>query len=284
MRQSDPVELSVDVAPGVRLWADDVPGPGRPVLLVMDAGSSGLVWPDELIARLAIHHRVIRYDHRDTGRSTRSFDERPYELADLAHDAVHVLDAFDVPRAHVVGMGLGGLIAQLLLLDHPDRLASATLVCCAALPAPDDGELPGPDPGVLRLWAEIDDPRGPRAELAWRLAHWRMVHGTGIPFDGMFFRGLEQRVIAHAGTDLPSTAHTYLDVPARGAELAGVTVPTLVVEAPEDPVHPPPHAAHLAAVMGIGSPVRIPGMGHAIGPGVIEVLVATILGHAADRR
>jgi len=64
------VELAVDVAPGVRLWADDIPGPGEPVLLVTGAGASGLVWPDELIARLAERHRVIRYDHRDTGRSS----------------------------------------------------------------------------------------------------------------------------------------------------------------------------------------------------------------------
>jgi pimeloyl-ACP methyl ester carboxylesterase len=252
------------------------------VLLVADAGSSGLVWPDDLIARLAVHHRVIRYDHRDTGRSTRSFDERPYELADLARDAVAVLDAFEEPHAHVVGMGLGGLLTQLLLLDHPDRLTSATLLCCAALPGPDDGDLPGPDPGVLRLRAEIDDPRDPRAELAWRVAHWRLVHGAGIPFDGLFFRAMEQRVIAHAGTDLPCTAHAHLDVPARGAELAGVTVPALVVEATEDPVHPPPHAGHLAAVLGDVPVVRIPGMGHAVGPAVVAVLAATILGHAAD--
>lgn len=268
----------MDVAPGVRLWAEEVPGPGLPLLLVMGAGSSGLVWPDELVARLAARHRVIRYDHRDTGRSTHSFDDRPYALEDLALDAVGVLDAFDAPHAHVVGMGMGGLLAQLLLLDHPDRLASATLICTTVLAAGP----PDPDPGVLRLWAEIDDPREPRAELAWRVAQWRVLHGTGAPFDGLFFRALEQGVIAHAGTDVPSTAHTILDAPVRGPELAAVAVPTLVIEASEDPVHPSPHAEHLAVALAGAPLVRIPGMGHAIGPSVIEPLAAAILAWTAS--
>lgn len=274
------MERFVEVTPGVQLWADDTAGPGQPLLLIADAGQSGLVWPDDLLARLAAHHRVIRYDHRDTGRSTRSPDEPSYTLADLALDALRVLDTH---RAHVVGMGLGGLVTQLLLLDHPERLSSATLLCCPALPGL-PGELPGPDPAVTRLLAEIDDPRDARAELAWRVAHRRLLHGTATPFDGLFFRALEQRVLAHSGTDVPSTAHLHLDLPGRGPELASVTVPTLVVEAPADPVHPPPNAAHLAAALG-GAPVaRIPGMGHAIGPAAVPPLAAAILGHVGGGR
>lgn len=194
-----------------------------------------------------------------------------------------VLDAFDVPRAHVVGMSMGGLLTQLLLLDHPDRLASATLLCTTVLP-PLDADLPGPDPALLRLWAEIDDPRDQRAELAWRVDHRRALHGTGTLFDVMFFRALEQRVIAHAGTDEPSTAHAHADTAGqdRGAELASVDVPTLVIEAPDDPVHPPPHAEHLARALGRARLHRIPGMGHAIGPSVIEPLATAILSQTAS--
>lgn len=276
-------ERFVDVAPGVQLWVDDTAGPGEPLLLVADAGQSGLVWPDDLLARLAEHHRVIRYDHRDTGRSTRSSDEPDYALADLAADALLVVDA---PRAHVVGMGMGGLVAQLLLLDHPERLHSATLLCCPALPGPaaEDlaADLPGPDPAVTRMLAEIDDPRDARHELAWRVAHRRLLHGTATPFDGLFFRALEQRVIAHAGTDVPSVAHLHLDVPERAPELAGVTVPTLVVEAPEDPLHPPPHAEHLAEALGGVPVVAVPGMGHVLGPAEVEPVAAAILAHTTN--
>jgi pimeloyl-ACP methyl ester carboxylesterase len=287
------VERFVDVAPGVQLWAEDIPAtgehPGEPLLLVMGAASSGLVWPDTLIDLLAERHRVIRYDHRDTGRSTAAFDDAPYAATDLAADSIAVLDAFDVPRAHVVGMSLGGLLVQLMLLDHPDRIASATVFCTAALPTPDQPrpdlptsagpELPGPDPALLRLWAELDDPRDHEAEVDWRVEHWRLLNGSGTPFDAAEFRALEERVIAHAGRHDPVTAHARMDTAglARGAELTAVDVPTLVIEAPEDPAYPPPHAGHLTRTLGHGRAVRIPGMGHAINGTVVTPLAAAIL-------
>ena len=145
---------------------------------------------------------------------------------------------------------MGGLVAQLLLLDHPTRLASATLVATRPLRAPGTPALPGPPTALRRLWAELDDPRDREGELAWRVAHDRLLHGAALPFDAAAFRARHERAMAHAGTEEPVTAHTHLAVPSRGAELAAVTVPTLVVEAPADPVHPPPAAAVLAAALG----------------------------------
>lgn len=307
----------VDVAPGYRLWAEDIPGPAADsevVLLIMGANASGTVWPDAFLERLAERYRVIRYDHRDTGQSTCAFDDWPYSVADLAEDAIMVLDAFDVDRAHVVGMSLGGVLVQLLLLDFPDRLLSATVLCTAALgsglateetgtgqtatgqacaarhraaePEPEaepEEELPGPDRALLRMWLELGDERDLVAELDWRVEHWRLLNGTGTEFDAESFRELEERVIAHSGRIEPATAHAYAyrDGLDRGDELAAVEVPTLVVEAPEDPVNPPPHAAHLAAAIGSSRLVTIPGMGHALNPPVIEPLAAAILDHTA---
>jgi pimeloyl-ACP methyl ester carboxylesterase len=281
------VERYVDVAPGVRLWVEVTaptgPRPGEPVLLVMGANSSGLVWPDDLITLLAEHHRVIRYDHRDTGRSSAVFDDQPYGITDLAADAVAVLDALDVPRAHVVGMSMGGLLVQLLLLDHPERIATATVFCTGPLPFaepnPAAPELPGPEVALLRMWGELDDPRDPEGELAWRVEHWRLLNGSGTPFDAGEFRALEERVIAHAGRNDPMVAHARMDIDGimRGDELAGVSVPTLVIEAPEDPAYPPPNSAHLARTLGTGRLVRIPGMGHAINRTVVPPLAAAIL-------
>ncbi|NEE38759.1 alpha/beta fold hydrolase, partial [Streptomyces sp. SID7982] len=95
----------------------------------------------------AVRHRVIRYDHRDTGRSTASFDEQPYPLTALAEDAIAVLDAFGAERAHVVGMSMGGMLTQLLVADHPERLLSATVIGTNALSstpyvAPDGRRIP----------------------------------------------------------------------------------------------------------------------------------------------
>jgi pimeloyl-ACP methyl ester carboxylesterase len=280
------VERFVDVEPGVRLWVEDIepsgPHPGEPLLLVMGANSSGIVWPDALVAQLAEHHRVIRYDHRDTGRSTATFEDDPYGIVDLADDAIAVLDALDVARAHVVGMSMGGYLVQLMLLDHPDRIATATVFCTGPLPfagSTPAQALPGPEEALLRLWAEMDDPRDLEGEIAWRLEHWRMLNGSGTLFDPAEFRALEERVIAHAGRHEPVVAHARMDTDGmeRGAELAAVTVPTLVIEAPEDPAFPPPNAGVLARSIGQGRLVRIPGMGHAINRTVISPLAAAIL-------
>ncbi|HEY8524594.1 MAG TPA: alpha/beta hydrolase [Acidimicrobiales bacterium] len=285
------MERYVEVAPGIRLWVDDGGRPDRsPLLLVMGANASGLAWPDGLVERLALRHRVIRYDHRDTGRSTWAFDTHPYAVADLAGDAVAVLDALGVERAHVVGMSMGGTLVQLLLLDHPDRLLSATVFCTSALgaglaagesaSAPD---LPGPDPRLLALWEHMAEPRDLEAELAWRVEHWRILNGDVLDFDPDEFRSLERRLIDHAGRHDNPAAHARADQSGldRGAELAGVTVPTLVIEATGDPINPPPHAAHLARSIGGAELVTIPGMGHALPSSVVEPLAAAIIAHTA---
>ena len=306
----------VHPAPGVTLWAHMVPGPATdPVLLVADAGASLALWPQPLISALAARHPVLCYDHRDTGRSrtsaaadpdagharatavadpdtgrpstTAAVDvdpdlgpERPaYGAATLAADALAVLDAYEVPRAHVLGWGMGGLVAQLLLLDHPARLASATLVATRPLRAPGTPVLPGPPTALRRLWAELDDPRDREGELAWRVAHDRLLHGAALPFDAAAFRARHERAMAHAGTEEPVTAHTHLAVPSRGAELAAVTVPTLVVEAPADPVHPPPAAAALAAALGRARLVGIPGLGHVAGDRTAQRLAEIVVDH-----
>jgi len=279
------MERFVDIAPGTRLWAEERGAPDAPpLLLVMGAQASGLGWPDPFTDLLAARHRVIRYDHRDTGRSPWAFDERPYPITALAEDAVAVLDAFGVSRAHVVGLSLGGMLTQLLLADHPERLLSATLMGTGALSETpyDGGELPGIEPDVLALWSEpVPDDLTLEQELDRRVAHWRLLHGGLLPFDAGHYRALEAAIIAHTGHHRVNTAHGRADSDGmlRTEALARNTVPTLVVEAPAEPVFPPPHARHLVQVVGNARLVEVPGMGHALPPEVWEVLAGAILEH-----
>ena len=144
--------------------------------------------------------------------------------------------------------------------------------------------MPGPDPRLLEMWAEMGDQREPAAELDWRVAHWRLLNGDCCPSTPPEFRALEERVIAHSGTAAASFAHALADqggLVRDPAALAAVAVPTLVIEAPEDPVNPPPHAQHLADTIGGARLVTIPGMGHALPAAVVPRLADEILAHTA---
>ncbi|MGW2226106.1 alpha/beta fold hydrolase [Streptomyces formicae] len=286
----------VEVESGIRLWVQEHGAEDAPVLLlVMGANSSGLTWPGQFVAELARHHRVVRYDHRDTGRSTASFDRAPYGLVDLARDAVAVLDAVEAPRAHVVGMSMGGMLTQLLLLDHPERLLSAALFCAQALPAPTAYEhplvaaraaLPGPDERLRRLWERMAAPHGGAEEIALRVEQWRLYNGSVLPFEEEKFRRMEER-LARGRTPgsgpSGSGPHTRASQAglARADELARVRTPTLIVEAPQDPVVPPAHARWLAGTLPGARLAHVPGMGHLLHPAVTARLAGEILAHTA---
>lgn len=130
-----------------------------PTLLLI--GSGMVRWPDALCARLvAGGRRVIRYDVRDTGRSqSYPAGEPGYTLTDLVDDAVGVLDATTTEVAHVVGLSTGGWIAQLLTLDHPERVATLTLIASRPnAPGPVDDDLPGHAAAVMGAIRDTPEP------------------------------------------------------------------------------------------------------------------------------
>lgn len=282
----------------IELWTETFGNPEHDtVLLVMGANASGLYWPEELIdllVRGGCH--VIRYDHRDTGRSTRlDFGVHPYAVADLARDALSVLDGHRRDRAHVVGMSMGGTIGQLLALDAPQRLLSLTVMMTAALdvdfvgnlaramqgePSPDG--LPTPDPRVLRILARRQD-RAPdeQSELARRVDEWRALCGAEEPFASEDFLRWERAAIEHAGSFEQPVAHALAaPVPlARGAQLRKVSTPTLVIQGQCDPLNPPPHGRHLASLIPNAKLVEIPGLGHALPRAHHARLAREILAH-----
>ncbi|MDH4442229.1 MAG: alpha/beta hydrolase [Rhizobium sp.] len=130
------------------------------ILLVMGATASMVWWPESLVKRLAsAGYQVIRFDHRDTGRSTTNApgDVR-YDVSDIASDLIAILDAYNVEAAHVVGMSLGGYVSQIAALTHPDRILSLTLIATEPLGIPYDGE--GIDPRFMDHFSRM-------AELDW---------------------------------------------------------------------------------------------------------------------
>ena len=280
----------------VSIWTESTgKDDSTPVLLIAGANAGSRMWPDELVGGLAEQgYLVIRYDHRDTGRSTtRPFEDHPYTVADLAADAVAVLDGHGIARAHVVGFSLGNTIAQLLALDWPHRLLSATMMCGAALDVDfarnferaltggdAGGDLPTPDPDVVRQLMQRGLATTPAEEVRARVEEARTL-ANGGRFDADEIAQREAAAIAHAGTHVPPHQHALATpVPTtRGAELGRARTRALVVQAARDPLNPPPHGQHLAQLIPGARVVEFADVGHNLPGALLDDIERTLVEH-----
>ncbi len=204
-----------------------------PVLLIMGAMASMLWWPDEFCERLARRGRcVLRYDNRDTGLSTKyAPGEPPYTFDDMADDAVRVLDGYRIRSAHVVGMSLGGMIAQLLALAHPQRVLSVTAISTSPV-GTDTSGLPQMTRGLCRA-------RGGRCRVDWSdrsqaigfvLEDARMLAGTAHRFDEARTRSFIERDCDRSRGYLSATNHFLLKGGDRWkGRLPEIAAPLLVI-------------------------------------------------------
>jgi pimeloyl-ACP methyl ester carboxylesterase len=263
---------------GVRLWYEDLGDPdGEAVVLIMGATASAITWPPELLDALtAAGHRVVRFDNRDIGLSTHvDYATDPYTLDDMADDTLGLVDALGIDRAHFVGASMGGMISQLMAIRYPDRVRSLALLITT--PGPDDRLSPTSD-GVVAIVAR---PAMTDAELAQRSVDlWRALTGSRFPFDEAHYRELAAMDAAR-GTN-PNSAHgvAVFTAPSRIEALATVRVPTLVVQATEDPIFPFDHGETLAKAIPGATFVPWEGVGHEVpaqlGPELIGLLEANI--------
>ena len=286
----------------MRLWAERSGRPGDPaVLLIMGTSAQGIGWPDELVDTLVAGGRqVIRFDHRDTGRSTCvDFAARPYALADMAADAVAVLDGHQVAAAHIAGASLGGAIGQWLAVHRPARLLTLTAIMSGPLghdagPAwaralagqdPDPGDLPPPSPRFLRHLAErAAMPAATRSELvAARLETWRVLNGDALPFDEPAARRFVEASYERAADFGAAVNHDRAGrrmTADRLVPLSRITAPALVIHGTDDPLRPLPHGQALAAQIPRARLETVAGMGHGFfSPGLPRHVGQLILGH-----
>jgi pimeloyl-ACP methyl ester carboxylesterase len=256
-----------------------------PLLLIMGAMASGVWWPDELCRRLAAQGRhVIRYDHRDTGRST-SYPpgEIGYSVEDLADDAVAVLDAYGIARAHLVGMSLGGFLAQLVALKHPSRVETLTLIASERLAAPDPS-LPGIAPAILdyhRRAASIDW-SDHAAVIEYQVGAWRLLAGPGHAFDAAGIRAIAAADLARTANPLTPMNHALLTGGERWhGRLAEIQVPALIIHGTEDPVLPYAHGLALVEALPRARLLTLPGTGHELHRDDWAAIVAAVARHTA---
>jgi pimeloyl-ACP methyl ester carboxylesterase len=307
---------------GIDICVETFGEPTDPALLLIAGGASSMDWwEDEFCRRLAARGRhVIRYDHRDTGRST-SFPpgNPPYCGVDLAHDALGVLDALGVHRAHVVGLSMGGALAQRIAVERPHRVCSLTLMSTTAIaPAAPTGsaesaesaESAGPNTGAAavgparkdeaasEVGAEASPIPSDISEMSevvgWgdrKTAVRRMVQATK-DLGGLFtgdddhLRRLAERVFDRTH-DMAATQLNHWCCP-PGAPIrrpiTGITAPTLILHGTADPMFGAEHAHALAAQIPGSRLVWLEGVGHEFPPmAVWQQVIDEILGHEPVR-
>jgi pimeloyl-ACP methyl ester carboxylesterase len=253
---------------GVELCSEPFGDPADPpVLLVMGTGASMLWWEEGFCRMLARGGRfVIRYDHRDTGRSITYERGKPeYTGADLVADAVGVLDAYDLPAAHVVGVSAGGAFAQLLALDFPDRVLSLVLISTSPA-TPGERGLPSATEQYQRFLATAEvDWSDERSVIEYLVGYARVLAGGDRPFDEGTLRELVRRDVERA-TDIAASENHGVIAEGKSSHepLSTIAVPTLVIHGTADPMFPLEHGQALADEIPGARLLPLQGAGHGV--------------------
>jgi len=283
---------------GIELVYDTFGEPdGPPMLLIMGLGCQMIDWKEGFCSLLAGRgFRVIRFDNRDVGQSTILEDaghpridemieamqrgetvEAPYLLSDLVADTLGLLDAIGVQRAHVVGLSMGGMIAQLMAAGHPDRVLTLTSIMSTT------GE-PGLPVSTPEAWACLTAPLetelGPFLEQY--ISKWQVYAGPKYPIDPDLARDhatrLFERGTHSAGRDRQLAA--ILASGSRREALATVACPALVIHGDSDPVVRVEAGKATADAIEGAELLVFEGMGHELAKGLWPQVVDAIARHA----
>ncbi len=298
----------------LNLWWEEFGERSDPVvLLIMGAYMNSQAWPFELIERLVDHRmRVIRFDNRDSGKSTwfgkktrveriagflpasllRSIlkkklaqtESKPtsnyphpnrYDLFDMADDAIGLLDYLEIDKAHVIGASMGGLIAQILAIHYPQRVQSLGLMITT--PGLHDENLSRTPPKFLEetLESAIFSIKGKTLEAAIGIA--RAYHGSRFGFDEHRIRARGRDLLSHGYN--PSALHSEAvdATPSQLPRLRDISVPTIIVYGSEDPLIPTDHAEALKDGIYKSKLLAMEGVGHEIPDELISDISSALI-------
>lgn len=279
---------------GLDIWYEDIlpqDSSRGTILLLMAMGGNALFWPPKFIRALVqAGYQVIRYDHRGTGMSDWVSDwdsKNPYTLQDMASDAIAVLDELDIKQAHLVGLSMGGMVAQEIAIHHSARVASLTLIMTS-------GYIGDPDvPGLSSryFWSSLI--RG-LPLLKYRILGGeknlvkeiiaKTIAATG--YKGLDIKELAELVLfdirKHRGINLKALLQHQTAVSISGSrfeKLKTLHPPTLVIHGTEDQFIPIGHGKKLAEAIPNAKGVWLSGLGHVFPVHNMDILLMEITNH-----
>jgi len=292
-------------ANGLTLEYESLGDPAAPpILLVMGLGMQLIAWPEAFCQGLVDRgFRVIRFDNRDAGLSSKIHVRRqpnvvaalaaswlrlpvraPYTLEDMAADTVGLLDALAIPRVHVVGLSMGGMIAQVVAAMHPERVLSLTSIMSSS----GNRKVSQPRPDAKRaILGKPPNPDDPESVIQHLIRLYGVIGSPGYPTDQHDLRALISRLVRR-GYYPAGVARQLVAIIASGNRrrlLRRITAPTLVIHGADDPLIPVEAGRDTARHIERAKLLVIPGMGHDLAPGLVPILVDAIATHcrtAAD--
>jgi pimeloyl-ACP methyl ester carboxylesterase len=268
--------MPIAPANGIEICYDEFGSPDAPALLLIRGFTSQMIsWHVEFCERLAAHGlRVIRFDNRDVGLSTK-FDEAPqYTLDDMAADGIGLLDHLGIGAAHIAGMSMGGMIAQLMAINHPDRVLSLASIMSHV----GDADAVPPTPEAAAIF--LAPPVASKEEFVEKAVRDRRVIGSpGFPFDEIDVREIAAR--SYDRCYLPQgnirQALAIRSAPPRSEALLRLAIPVTVIHGTADPLIPVDNGRRTAAAIPACQLVEIDGMGHDIPRGAWDLVIGAIV-------
>jgi len=284
------IELAYD-----SFGADDVP----PVILIMGFTMPMITWDERFCEQLADKGlRVIRFDNRDIGHSTWLTDAGmpnlrelelslmtglpvavPYKLQDMAKDVLGLMAALGLETANIVGMSMGGMIAQTFAILHPERVRTLTSFASSMWTL--DPTLPSPASEALEVLMK-PLPMDRDGFIAGAMKAWQVIAGPYMPLTEEYLRNRAERIFER-GVSLPGLARQRAAIMASGSRresLRSLNVPTLVIHGDADPLVRPAHGIATAETIPGAKLHIVKGLGHEVPPAAWSELIGAIADHA----
>jgi len=265
-------------ANGVELEYESFGDPkAETVLLINGLGSQMTRWPEAFCDLLVAEGlRAVRFDNRDVGKSTWLAEDAEYRVEDMAADAMAVLDALGVRKAHIVGMSMGGMIAQTVASDYPDRTLSLTSIMSNT----GNPDLP---PATPAAWAVISqpapDPKDREAFLAHAVENALVIGSPAYPWPegALRERAIQELERAFNPAGVGRQMGAIRASGDRRAKVATITAPAVVLHGAVDPLVPPEGGRDTAALIAGAELIEVPGMGHDMPPALYPTFVRAIM-------